>query len=148
MTILMKSNKIIISLVLITLFLLTIILFFVIKIKNSNYGSPNIDSTPYSEIRKQKLLDEEKSQKQFTKEIIRYDVDNDSVFDDADNCPLDYNPNQENIDNESVMPISGEVLAKDNEGDACDWDDVFKGSNEDGIDCGGLSQYSCADCYQ
>ena len=54
-------------------------------------------------------------------ENLNQDFDNDGVMDNNDNCPEDYNPNQDDIDN-------------DGDGDACDQCNnlIFTGGNIDG----------------
>ncbi|MBS3124019.1 hypothetical protein J4437_05295 [Candidatus Woesearchaeota archaeon] len=61
------------------------------------------------------------------------DLDKDSLPKNRDNCPEIYNPRQENDDG-------------DKEGDACDWDDVLKGPNEVGVDCGSRAPNRCLQC--
>jgi hypothetical protein len=79
------------------------------------------------------------------------DSDGDGICDLLDNCPLDYNPGQENTDSAGIpngSDISGDFRAnpdKDTQGDACDTDDDNDGPDAyDGLYTDAEEAVGCA----
>ncbi len=74
------------------------------------------------------------------------DFDNDGILNEVDNCPNHFNPSQQNSDAEILQPNARYVALRDSDGDACDWNDLLQGLNEEGIDCGAQTPYQCISC--
>jgi hypothetical protein len=73
------------------------------------------------------------------------DADGDGVGDDADNCPLNFNPTQLNTDNAPIVtqgigPLDQTIPSSDPAGDACDDDDDNDGPYDDEEDQFGGNQ--------